>query len=333
MVAKREGISPPNYSQIPNDILGNLEPGEVVQPGIMAYLTESELKVMLAVCRMTFGYHQSERRASITMIQEFTGLSRQSVISAATELVRAGLIEKSTYRSVTVWAVVVQNLDRTGLNFGLEESKIWTRRVKNLDQKSLKFRPPSKKERKKPRKESLEKNLGGGGGDFDELKKLYQSEFGSITPNVLSILTADFQTWGLGSLREAIDVAVSNDKRVWSYVRGILRRQAEARQDELPLMDELPEPAQLSDIETLWLTVKQTLRMQTTQATYDAHIAQSELRRDNGNYVVVAANSQSLEWLRNRLHDVVVNSLRRVSGEPGIKVDFVSQAQSEPGSG
>jgi phage replication O-like protein O len=109
-------LDAPNYTQIPNDLLGNIEKGNRVSPGLMARLEGAELKVFLAVCRMTFGYHQTERRASLSMIQKFTGLSRQGVINAAKALENEHrVIERSFDGGVTLWKVLVNSVDQ-GVN-------------------------------------------------------------------------------------------------------------------------------------------------------------------------------------------------------------------------
>jgi len=104
-------IDSPNYTQIPNDILGDILRGNIISPGLMAELEGSELKVLLAVCRLTFGFHQDQRRASLTMIQELTGLSRQGVINAANNLEEKGLIARYKDGGVTLWQIIVNNND------------------------------------------------------------------------------------------------------------------------------------------------------------------------------------------------------------------------------
>lgn len=132
-------IKRPNYTQVPNDLLGDLLPGNLVSPGLMAKMSGAELKVFAAICRLTFGYHQSERRASLTMIQQLTGLSRQGVINSSNALQRLDLIEKSTARRLTLWRVKVNSVDQ-------QWSTQLTSIVNSVDQHSQLSRPPSKKE-------------------------------------------------------------------------------------------------------------------------------------------------------------------------------------------
>ena len=68
----------PNHTQIPNDLLGNWK-----DRGLMADMTASELKVVLAICRLTFGYHRRKVTASLPSLITMTGLSKQAVINGA----------------------------------------------------------------------------------------------------------------------------------------------------------------------------------------------------------------------------------------------------------
>lgn len=322
-------IEQPNYTQIPNQLLGNLLADDVIEPGIMAYLSGSEIFVFLAVCRLTFGFHREERRASITMIEQLTGLSRQSVITAARELESYGLIERGRLRSVTVWRVMtddelVQKLDQTSLKIRPEESKNLTRGVKKLDQRSLKIRPPSKKEKKETTKEKI----GGGGDDFTELSALFATEFGGLaTRNVLAILRSDLDTYGLVKIREAVGVALANNKRTWSYVQGVLKRQASA---EFPVQQELPEQPEITPIQHVWDICQSQLRMQMTQATWETQIKPCELSHTaNGNYQITAPSAMVVEWLEGRLRGVIERTLAQVLDQQNLTVEFLVKTEEQ----
>lgn len=147
-------IYKPNYTQIPNSILGDVKRGNVVDPGLMATLEGAELKVLLAVCRLTFGYHQETRRASLSMIKNMTGLSRQGVINASNSLEKKNLIARRKDGGVTLWQVVVNSVD-----YLLCEPMVNSvdSVVNSVDQTSQMIRLPSKKETKKETiKETIE---------------------------------------------------------------------------------------------------------------------------------------------------------------------------------
>ncbi len=91
------GFESPNYTQIPNDLFET----EMQKMGY------AELKVVLAVCRQTFGYHRSEMRMSLNKIKKMTGLTKSSVIQGALEAERDGYVKRKNDGGVTIWVVQV----------------------------------------------------------------------------------------------------------------------------------------------------------------------------------------------------------------------------------
>lgn len=125
----------PNYTQLPNDLLGDWN-----KPSLMSQMSESELKVVLAICRLTFGYHRRKVRAALPILMEMTGLSKQGVINGTKAAEERGLIQRVSQPGrgkIATWEVVttekVNDLDlfKNGQNNGpFEEEK-----VNNLDSK------------------------------------------------------------------------------------------------------------------------------------------------------------------------------------------------------
>lgn len=60
---------PPRYTQVPNILLDEQMP----------HLNKAELKIVLAVCRQTIGYHKTKDRLSISRMEQLTGLSRRTI--------------------------------------------------------------------------------------------------------------------------------------------------------------------------------------------------------------------------------------------------------------
>lgn len=73
----------PNYTQVPNVILD-----------AMTQLKPAELRVIMAICRNTFGYHHASRKLSISFLMTATGLSNRSVIDACKGLIEKHWIER-----------------------------------------------------------------------------------------------------------------------------------------------------------------------------------------------------------------------------------------------
>ena len=122
------GFQSPNHTQVPNDLFD-----------AMGDMKETELKVVMALVRLTLGYHRTRVRKSLSKLEDMTGLSRQGVIDGANAAIERGIVTKTVDGGVTVWEIVVNEIDQP---------------VKNIDQASLQNRPPSIKETKK------EKTLG-----------------------------------------------------------------------------------------------------------------------------------------------------------------------------
>jgi phage replication O-like protein O len=104
----------PNYTQIPNDLMGDW-----TERGLMAEMGEAELKVTLAVCRLTFGYHREQVRASISVLQTMTGLTRQGTINGIRAAEQRGVIEhQAEHGKTATWRALV-----TSQPGGLETSQ------------------------------------------------------------------------------------------------------------------------------------------------------------------------------------------------------------------
>ena len=72
-----------NHTQIPN---------EFIEARMFGY-NGAEVKVFLAICRKTIGWHKVSDRISYDQLQEMTGLCNQAIKNAADCLVKEGLIE------------------------------------------------------------------------------------------------------------------------------------------------------------------------------------------------------------------------------------------------
>jgi hypothetical protein len=164
----------PNYTNTPNDLLGHV--GQEIAPGLMAEMGIAELKVTLAICRLTFGFHRRKAKASLTTLMQMTGLSRQGVLDGTTAAESRGLIRRcsvSRGRRAEWEAVVsdeakdaypngqtsqasrpvtdtqlVKPVDQTSQASGPVEGQL----VKPVDQTSQASRPNKEKERKQTQK-------------------------------------------------------------------------------------------------------------------------------------------------------------------------------------
>ena len=74
----------PNHTQTPNELFDIH----------MKDMSEAELKVVLTICRKTFGWRKERDRISLTQLEKLTGMSRTSVIKGIQEGIGRNVIER-----------------------------------------------------------------------------------------------------------------------------------------------------------------------------------------------------------------------------------------------
>lgn len=77
-------IFEPTYTQIPN----------IVFDYWMEKLSPAEFKVLLCICRKTFGWHKAKDKISLRMLEKLTGLSKKGITKNISALLEYGLIHK-----------------------------------------------------------------------------------------------------------------------------------------------------------------------------------------------------------------------------------------------
>ncbi len=91
------GFEAQTYTQIPNSLFITMKD-----------MDECELKVVLLICRYTFGYHRDEVRLSLRRIAREIGMSLASTSKGAEAAVKRGLIEKvNEGNGTTTWRALV----------------------------------------------------------------------------------------------------------------------------------------------------------------------------------------------------------------------------------
>lgn len=88
----------PNYTQTPNDLFDDLLPS----------LGQAELKIALALIRLTFGYHRIRVRRSLSKLSKMTGLTEANVIAGIRGLEERGLIIKRQDGGVNIYELTLE---------------------------------------------------------------------------------------------------------------------------------------------------------------------------------------------------------------------------------
>jgi len=115
------------YTQVPNSLFS-----------VMKDMDECELKVVLLICRYTFGYHRDEVKISTRKIADEIGMNTASVQKGAERAIERGLIEKVVDgNKTTLWRALVSDSEfespaYQNLNRGVSENEslLWVKERK-----------------------------------------------------------------------------------------------------------------------------------------------------------------------------------------------------------
>jgi hypothetical protein len=95
------GFQSPNFTQVPNDLFL-----------LMGDMDECELKIVLYICRFTFGYHRDSFKISTRKMAAAIGMNTASVAKGAEAAERRGLIERVIDgQNTTEWRAIVSESD------------------------------------------------------------------------------------------------------------------------------------------------------------------------------------------------------------------------------
>lgn len=108
-----KGFQSPNHTQVPNDLFDEH----------LADLGHAELKVLMVLIRWTLGFHRRKIRMPLRKMEELTGLSRRSIITAAKKLIGRGLVEQDTER-VSEWRIAWRDGDQDPPHVGVESGEL-----------------------------------------------------------------------------------------------------------------------------------------------------------------------------------------------------------------
>lgn len=186
-------IDAPNYTQVPNDLFL-----------LMPDMDKSELKVVLAVCRQTIGWHKTKDRLTITRLMTLTGLSRQSVYDGISKAIDRGIL-------------IQDECPEDGYVYSLDI------RVSNEETPSVQPLDTQKKEKesKETAAAIVEKQPT---QDIPNIFKLYENLGLALNPTIAEQLTEAEKEYPPDWIAEAFKRAAAANVRRWNYIEGILRR-------------------------------------------------------------------------------------------------------------
>lgn len=107
MTEKKKTLPRLNFTATPN----------VIFDEAMREMTEAELKVVLTIVRLTYGWHKESDAISFSQFEEITGLSRSSVMLGLRRAIARGWVKKvgAGARGMGIYSAVIEA--ETGSNF------------------------------------------------------------------------------------------------------------------------------------------------------------------------------------------------------------------------
>lgn len=112
-MARERFVQAPGYTQIPNELLDQA----------LSECTLAESRVLFKIARRTFGWGITERRFSLSGLQELTELSRQSVQTAVTSLIEKGWLRRRREGHGFVYGIPIATAKMHDSSASGEESK------------------------------------------------------------------------------------------------------------------------------------------------------------------------------------------------------------------
>lgn len=95
----------PNFTQIPNIFLDD-----------MHKLTPPEFKILMVICRKTYGWHKQIDKIANSQLEEISGLSKNTVKKSILELIKKGYIiqhTKGKYKTISEYSVNTEGQEMT----------------------------------------------------------------------------------------------------------------------------------------------------------------------------------------------------------------------------
>lgn len=74
-------LSKLNYTRFPNIVADNIRD-----------VSNADAKLLITICRQTFGYHREDARLSLSELVELTGISRQGILNSLESLIKRGWV-------------------------------------------------------------------------------------------------------------------------------------------------------------------------------------------------------------------------------------------------
>ncbi len=217
-------------------------PNALVDDGAMAALTGNEVKCYLFIVRKTFGWNKQSDRIAKSQIMEATGLGETAVDGCMAYLVKFGLVLRLAENDPSKNHGVLWSLqtDDSRINHSQLTARIETAsRKKAVVMQEIRAKKDSSGGGVdgqpqvdgqggggvdgQPPQKTLSKDINNN-NDSGEVFKIYEAEFGGLTPMIREQILDAEKTYPPDWLPEAMQIAVARNVRNWAFVEGILKK-------------------------------------------------------------------------------------------------------------
>jgi len=225
---------------MPSKIIPNTfqTPNLLTDDGLMSLLSGNEVKCYLVVIRKTFGWRKERDRIAKSQITKATGLSEPTVDDCMASLVNFGLVLCTADNNVAnegkEWS---PQMDDSAIDYaGLEKRQTEAKKssVKRTEKARLArggvVQQPHLNQQpqggvvQQPPQQPITASTSVFGSSGKNIFKMYEQEFGGLTPMIADAIKATEQTYPPDWIPEAMEIAVKKNIRTWDYVEGILRK-------------------------------------------------------------------------------------------------------------
>lgn len=208
----RHGFESPNFTQVPNDLFLK-----------MGGMDECELKVVMYICRYTFGYHRDSVKISIRKMAIAIGMNTASVAKGAAAAERRGLIRRVIDGlNTTEWRAIVTDA------VSEIESPVYQKLNHPVSEIESQVGLNKDKERVKDNTTTR--------ANSSEVFRAYEAEIGLITPRIADAIGDYLDELSISPewMIDAFHIAAEQNKRNWAYCAAILKRWAVEGKTALP---------------------------------------------------------------------------------------------------
>lgn len=223
--ATGEASATPVAGSCPTEMNGFTKADNWLWDYVMPRANPNTFKVVCAVMRATVGWHQEQAELKFDDFHELTGISSRGTLTRAIdEALEEGYITREKVGRSFAYSLKIVPVNSTEIVPEADDSvsKSYSKQSQNRTDNSTEMRPPDSRPKERKERNKKENNNTGVDVGVSQAVSVYENEIGTISPMISQMLIAAVDEFGSQYVVDAIQIAVRNNRRKWSYVSGIL---------------------------------------------------------------------------------------------------------------